>query len=199
MGWRYNDTNPGQRAADRQRRWVGPAGGWSTPYAGESRGRISLCSRAGADVGDQVSFGGQLMQGSSGSVTVQPKTAEWYRSQVTKVDPRSRHRRHDGRRPSDRELRQRSIRPGIRARGSRFSRCFDQNNEIVSHRSDRDHHRASPRTIRRPAPTGVPTFATTRRIRISCSRSASSPSTITTDFVSTQAFPEFSEAPRSEP
>lgn len=39
-----------------------------------------------ANVGYQDAFGGQLTQGLFGSVTVQPKSAEWYRSQVTRAD-----------------------------------------------------------------------------------------------------------------
>jgi hypothetical protein len=45
-----------------------------------------LLYSTGADVGYQDGFGGQLTQGLFGSVTVQPKSAEWYRSQVTRND-----------------------------------------------------------------------------------------------------------------
>ena len=45
-----------------------------------------LLYSTGADVGLGNGFGGQLSQGLFGSVTVQPKGAEWYRSQVTRED-----------------------------------------------------------------------------------------------------------------
>ena len=54
-------------------------------FTAKAEGAYLLYSTA-ADVGDPLSFGGQLMQGLFGAVTVQPKTAEWYRSQVTKAD-----------------------------------------------------------------------------------------------------------------
>jgi hypothetical protein len=45
-----------------------------------------LLYSTGANIGYQDGFGGQLMQGLFGSVTVQPEKAEWYRSQVTRTD-----------------------------------------------------------------------------------------------------------------
>jgi manganese oxidase len=48
----------------------------------QSEGSYLLYSTA-ANVGYEPSYGGQLMQGLFGSVTVQPKSAEYYRSQVT--------------------------------------------------------------------------------------------------------------------
>src|SRR5215471_176323 len=52
--------------------------------AGEE-GAFLLYSTA-ADVGFQNGFGGQLTQGLFGAVMVQPRSAEWYRSQVTHTD-----------------------------------------------------------------------------------------------------------------
>ena len=73
--------NPSQLASG----LVGPGGRITYTYAAKAEGAFLLYS-TGADVGDQIGFGGQLMQGLFGSVTVQPRTAEWYRSQVTKAD-----------------------------------------------------------------------------------------------------------------
>src|SRR5262245_22963307 len=79
-----NDTNPAnvQQLASGL---VGPGSRMTYTYTAKAEGAFLLYSTA-ADVGDQVGFGGQLMQGLFGSVTVQPRTAEWDRSQVTKVD-----------------------------------------------------------------------------------------------------------------
>jgi manganese oxidase len=79
-----NDAAPAN-AATRASGLVGPGERITYTYVAKAEGAYLLYS-TGADVGDQVGFGGQLMQGLFGSVTVQPKTAEWYRSQVTKVD-----------------------------------------------------------------------------------------------------------------
>ena len=49
----------------------------------QSEGSYLLYSTA-ANVGYEPAYGGQLMQGLFGSVTVQPKFAEYYRSQVTR-------------------------------------------------------------------------------------------------------------------
>ena len=68
-------------------------------FIAKAEGAYLLYSTA-ADVGYPLAFGGQLMQGLFGSVTVQPKTAEWYRSQVTKADLDLCHHREDRRRPS---------------------------------------------------------------------------------------------------
>jgi manganese oxidase len=54
-------------------------------YVAKAQGAYLLYSTAG-NVGLQLGFGAQLMQGLFGSVLVQPRTAEWYRSQVTKAD-----------------------------------------------------------------------------------------------------------------
>ncbi|MDQ6708188.1 MAG: hypothetical protein M3Z85_19705, partial [Acidobacteriota bacterium] len=51
----------------------------------ESEGAYLLYS-TGADVGDTFGYGGQLSQGLFGSIIVEPKGAEWYRSQVTHAD-----------------------------------------------------------------------------------------------------------------
>ena len=75
-------------AVDTQKRasgLVGPGERITYTYFAKAQGSFLLYSTA-ADVGDQLGFGAQLMQGLFGSVTVQPKTAEWYRSQVTKAD-----------------------------------------------------------------------------------------------------------------
>lgn len=45
-----------------------------------------LLYSTGADLGLRLGFGGQLAQGLFGAVTVQPRTAEWYRSQVTREE-----------------------------------------------------------------------------------------------------------------
>jgi hypothetical protein len=45
-----------------------------------------LLYSTGANLGYSDGFGGQLTQGLFGSVIVEPPTAEWYRSQVTKAD-----------------------------------------------------------------------------------------------------------------
>ena len=64
---------------------VGPGQSITYTLYAKSVGSYLLYSSA-ADVGAQLGFGGQLMQGLFGSVTIQPRTAEWYRSQVTKAD-----------------------------------------------------------------------------------------------------------------
>lgn len=64
---------------------VGPGESLTYTIYAKAEGSYLLYS-TGANTGVQLGFGGQLMQGLFGSVTVQPKTAEWYRSQVTKVD-----------------------------------------------------------------------------------------------------------------
>ena len=64
---------------------VGPGESITYTIYAKSEGSYLLYS-TGANIGEQLGFGGQLMQGLFGSVTVQPRTAEWYRSQVTKVD-----------------------------------------------------------------------------------------------------------------
>jgi hypothetical protein len=50
-----------------------------------SEGSYLLYSTAATN-GAQPNFGGQLMQGLFGAVTVQPAKAEWYRSQVTRAE-----------------------------------------------------------------------------------------------------------------
>jgi len=64
---------------------VGPGESITYTLYAKSVGSYLLYSTA-ANTGALLGFGGQLMQGLFGSVTVQPRTAEWYRSQVTKVD-----------------------------------------------------------------------------------------------------------------
>jgi len=64
---------------------VGPGERITYTFAATAEGAYLLYSTA-ANVGEQLGFGSQLMQGLFGSVTVQPRDAEWYRSQVTKVD-----------------------------------------------------------------------------------------------------------------
>ena len=54
-------------------------------FCPEAEGAYLLYSAA-ANAGVSGGFGGQLSQGLFGSVTVQPRGAEWYRSQVTKDD-----------------------------------------------------------------------------------------------------------------
>lgn len=61
---------------------VSPGGSIDYTFYAEAEGAYLLYS-TGADVGAAFGFGGQLSQGLFGSVTVQPKGAEWYRSQVT--------------------------------------------------------------------------------------------------------------------
>ncbi len=75
--------------------WVGEnpnglvAPGKSRTYhicgVGVSEGAFLLYS-TGANIGYADSFGGQLMQGLFGSLMIEPATAEYYRSQVTKAD-----------------------------------------------------------------------------------------------------------------
>ena len=74
-------VNPQKRASG----LVGPGESITYTLFAKSEGTYLLYSTA-ANTGVQLGFGAQLMQGLFGSVTVQPKTAEWYRSQVTKVD-----------------------------------------------------------------------------------------------------------------
>ena len=64
---------------------VAPGERMTYTYVAKAEGAYLLYSTAG-NVGLLLGFGSQLMQGLFGSVTVQPRTAEWYRSQVTKVD-----------------------------------------------------------------------------------------------------------------
>ena len=73
--------------------WVG-ANPNSLAKPGESR-TYSFCSveensyllySTGANTGVDNDLGGQLSQGLFGAITVQPRTAEWYRSQVTRQD-----------------------------------------------------------------------------------------------------------------
>jgi len=73
--------------------WVGSNPN-SLANPGESK-TYSFCSveensyllySTGADNGINNDFGGQLSQGLFGAITVQPKSAEWYRSQVTRQD-----------------------------------------------------------------------------------------------------------------
>jgi plastocyanin len=54
-------------------------------FCAEAEGAYLLYSTA-ADVGELGGFGGQLSQGLFGAVTVQPRRAEWYRSQVTREE-----------------------------------------------------------------------------------------------------------------
>lgn len=73
--------------------WVGAndnsliAPGKKTKYrfCADAEGAYMLYS-TGADVGTSLGFGGQLMQGLFGALMVEPKSAEWYRSQVTRQD-----------------------------------------------------------------------------------------------------------------
>ena len=74
-------ANPLQRASG----LVGPSQRMTYTFVAKAEGAYLLFSTAG-NVGLQFGVGGQLMQGLFGSVTVQPRTAEWYRSQVTKAD-----------------------------------------------------------------------------------------------------------------
>jgi cold shock CspA family protein len=74
-------ANPPLRASG----LVGPGQRAVYTYVAKAEGAYLLYSTA-ANVGFALGFGGQLMQGLFGSVTVQPRTAEWYRSQVTRAD-----------------------------------------------------------------------------------------------------------------
>jgi manganese oxidase len=74
-------ANPALRASG----LVAPGERMTYTYVAKAEGAYLLYSTAG-NVGLILGFGSQLMQGLFGSVTVQPRTAEWYRSQVTKVD-----------------------------------------------------------------------------------------------------------------
>lgn len=64
---------------------VSPGDSATYKFYAEGEGAFLLYS-TGATVGEQNGFGGQLMHGLFGSITVQPETAEWYRSQVTAED-----------------------------------------------------------------------------------------------------------------
>ena len=85
-----NDVAPVD-AKERASGLVGPGERITYTIYAKSEGSYLLYS-TGANVGGgsednpNLGAGGQLMQGLFGSVTVQPRTAEWYRSQVTKVD-----------------------------------------------------------------------------------------------------------------
>ena len=59
--------------------------GSSTPYVAKAEGAYLLYS-TGGNVGLLLGFGSQLMQGLFGCGDCAARTAEWYRSQVTKVD-----------------------------------------------------------------------------------------------------------------
>ena len=144
-------------------------------YVAKAEGAYLLYS-TGADVGDQVGFGGQLMQGLFGSVTVQPKTAEWYRSQVTKVDLDLA---STDRPPTDipSSTTTRSIRQAIRGRASRSSRCSTRATTSSTPISPP----SSPaRTTAAFTCADCPEFTPTLPIPTGRSRTASSPSTITT-------------------
>jgi hypothetical protein len=54
-------------------------------FCAVAEGAYLLYSTA-ANIGYEDGFGGQLTQGLFGSVLVEPKSAEWYRSQVTRAD-----------------------------------------------------------------------------------------------------------------
>src|SRR5262249_58674208 len=54
-------------------------------FCAVAEGAFLLYSTA-ANIGFQNGFGGQLTQGLFGAVMVQPRSAEWYRSQVTHND-----------------------------------------------------------------------------------------------------------------
>jgi hypothetical protein len=64
---------------------VAPGNSATYRFCGAGEGTFLLYSTA-ADIGYQDGFGGQLTQGLFGSLMVEPKGAEWYRSQVTKAD-----------------------------------------------------------------------------------------------------------------
>ena len=64
---------------------VAPGDSATYQFCAETEGAFLLYS-TGADVGTSGDFGGQLSQGLFGAVTVQPRGAEWYRSQVTRAD-----------------------------------------------------------------------------------------------------------------
>jgi manganese oxidase len=70
-------NDPGSLAAPNQKRVY--------TFCAQAEGAFLLYSTA-ANIGYQDGFGGQLTQGLFGSVAVQPKSAEWYRSQVTRAD-----------------------------------------------------------------------------------------------------------------
>src|SRR5258708_15531420 len=61
---------------------VAPGASITYKFFAENEGAYLLYS-TGADVGDTFGYGGQLLQGLFGSVIVQPKGAEGYRSPVT--------------------------------------------------------------------------------------------------------------------
>ncbi|HKP12626.1 MAG TPA: hypothetical protein VJZ91_10965, partial [Blastocatellia bacterium] len=108
---------------------VGPGERITYTIYARAEGSFLLYS-TGADVGDQLGFGGQLMQGLFGSVTVQPKTAEWYRSQVTKTDLDMATSGHtaDGHPVVKYEQ---VYPPGNPRAGQPILRMLDDNNEII--------------------------------------------------------------------
>ena len=64
---------------------VPPSGRITTRLYAAEEGAFLLTS-GGATVGERLAFGGQLSEGLFGSVIVQPETAEYYRSQVSRAD-----------------------------------------------------------------------------------------------------------------
>jgi cold shock CspA family protein len=64
---------------------VPPGGRIKTTLYAAEEGAFLLTS-GGATVGARLAFGGQLSEGLFGSVIVEPQTAEYYRSQVTRAD-----------------------------------------------------------------------------------------------------------------
>jgi hypothetical protein len=108
---------------------VGPGERITYTYFAKAEGSYLLYSTA-ANVGEQLGFGGQLMQGLFGSVTVQPKTAEWYRSQVTKVelDLASEGKTADGHPIIKYD---KVYPPGNPRAGQPILRMLDDNNEII--------------------------------------------------------------------
>ncbi len=117
-----------------------------------------------------------------GSVNVEPKGAEWYRSQITEAELRLAQKKNadgtphdDNRRPAGAQLRRRlSRRPAAPGRHAdpEDARCQQQHR---AHGSERDHHRTRPRQF--------PGRHVSSRIQsnpIAISRSANSPSSITT-------------------
>lgn len=92
MGMQNCPVN-GQAGIESDASWVGEnadslaAPGETKTYkiTATAEGAFLLYSTA-ANVGLQLGYGGQLMDGLFGSITVQPEGAEWYRSQVTAAD-----------------------------------------------------------------------------------------------------------------
>ena len=155
-------------------------------FTAKAAGAYLLYSTA-ADVGDPLSFGGQLMQGLFGAVTGQPKTAEWYRSQVTKAYffIATTGKTADGHPIIDYD---KLYPPTHPRKGQPILKMLDAGSNIVY--SDLTAIITGPKHGRFDC-ADCPDFKANPSYPIAPSRTASSPSS-TMRFVTTQAFPPFS-------